>query len=189
MNLIREEVMNAIESRISEQAVQHYLIAIDGRCAAGKTTLAETLQKKYNCNVIHMDDFYLRPEQRTKERYKEPGGNIDYERFLVEVLIPLKEGRAFSYCPYDCKTQTMGECLMVEPKLLTIVEGSYSCHPKFREYYDMHIFLDVDADEQLRRIRKRGGEEALQMFRAKWIPLEEAYIRANRLEECCRYLR
>lgn len=161
------------------------IVAIDGRCAAGKTTLAETLRQKYDCNVIHMDDFYLRPEQRTPERYQEPGGNIDYERFLAEVLIPLSEGRTFTYRPYDCKTQTMGERITVEPKALTIVEGSYSCHPKFREYYNQHIFMDVDPDEQLRRIRKRGGEEALHMFKEKWIPLEEAYIRVTRLEEFC----
>lgn len=188
MNLISEEVIGAIENRISEHTVtdvKTYLVAIDGRCAAGKTTLAENLRQKYPCNVIHMDDFYLRPEQRTPERYSEPGGNIDYERFLAEVLIPLKGGRTFSYHPYDCKTQTVGAPITVEPKPLTIVEGSYSCHPKFRGYYDMHIFLDVDADEQLRRIRNRNGEEALYMFKEKWIPLEEAYIKAASVEEFC----
>lgn len=34
------------------------LIAIDGRCAAGKTTLAALLKKEINCNIIHMDDFF-----------------------------------------------------------------------------------------------------------------------------------
>ena len=36
------------------------LIAIDGRCASGKTTLSSYLQKELNCNVIHMDYFFLR---------------------------------------------------------------------------------------------------------------------------------
>ena len=32
-------------------------IAIDGRCAAGKSLLAECLQEKTGCTVLHMDDF------------------------------------------------------------------------------------------------------------------------------------
>ena len=64
------------------------LIAIDGRCAAGKTTLAALLKKEINCNIIHMDDFFLRREQRTLERMQEPGGNVDYERVLREVMVP-----------------------------------------------------------------------------------------------------
>ena len=62
------------------------LAAIDGRCAAGKTTLAEQLREMLGCNVIHADSFFLRPEQRTEERLNTPGGNIDYERLLAEVI-------------------------------------------------------------------------------------------------------
>lgn len=34
-----------------------FLIAIDGRCAAGKTTFAEKLSSIMECSVIHMDHF------------------------------------------------------------------------------------------------------------------------------------
>ena len=37
------------------------IIAIDGRCAAGKTTLAARLAKELGGDVIHMDDFFLPP--------------------------------------------------------------------------------------------------------------------------------
>ena len=40
-----------------------------------------------------MDDFFLRPQQRTKERLAEAGGNIDRERFLQEVAVLLGEYR------------------------------------------------------------------------------------------------
>ena len=46
-----------------------------------------------------MDDFYLQPHQRTTKRLREPGGNVDYERFETEVLQPLLTGEAFSYRP------------------------------------------------------------------------------------------
>ena len=46
---------------------QPFIMAIDGRCAAGKTTLAEHLKKEYECNVIHIDDFYLPMQKRTED--------------------------------------------------------------------------------------------------------------------------
>ena len=46
------------------------IVALDGRCAAGKTTLAARLQQRSGCNVVHMDDFFLRPAQRTKARLR-----------------------------------------------------------------------------------------------------------------------
>lgn len=38
--------------------------------------------------------------QRTKERYEEPGGNVNYKRFEQEVLVPLKKGETVFYRPY-----------------------------------------------------------------------------------------
>ena len=53
------------------------LVAIEGGSASGKTTLGELLQNVYGCPVFHMDDFFLRPEQRTEARFAQPGGNVD----------------------------------------------------------------------------------------------------------------
>ncbi len=160
------------------------VIAIDGRCGSGKTTLAAALAEWYDCNVIHIDDFFLRPEQRTEQRLATPGENVDHERFLKEVLLPLQTGKSFSYCPFDCSTGTLGAPITVEPKALTVVEGSYSLHPSLRPYYRFSIFLDVDAETQMRRIVKRNALSA-ETFRTKWIPLEEAYFAACNVRECC----
>ena len=56
-------------------------VAIDGPCASGKTVFAASLHERFGGNVLHMDDFFLRPEQRTPERFAEPGGNVDRERY------------------------------------------------------------------------------------------------------------
>ena len=77
---IAAAVINAIKE-IKRFKVKPLLIAVEGRCASGKTTLASALQKELGCCVFHMDDFFLRPEQRTRERLLTAGGNIDYERF------------------------------------------------------------------------------------------------------------
>lgn len=70
-----------LDSMLQEKEI---LLAIDGGSAAGKTTLGKLLEQRYACNVFHMDDFFLRPMQRTKERLAELGGNVDRERFFTE---------------------------------------------------------------------------------------------------------
>lgn len=184
MQQLAELILNQIRL-LSEHKEQTILIAIDGRCAAGKTTLAAMLQERCDCNVIHMDQFFLRPEQRTEERMRQPGGNVDYERFLGEVLQPLKEGRKFSYSPYNCKTQTMDMPITVLPKQVNVVEGAYSCRPEFLKYYDLKIFLSVDKEEQLQRIERRNGQIGVDAFLKKWIPLEEHYFRSYQIREQC----
>ena len=62
------------------------VIAMDGRAAAGKTTLAEELAVTLGGAVVHMDDFFLPGELRTPERLAAPGGNVHAERFVEEVL-------------------------------------------------------------------------------------------------------
>lgn len=179
-----QKMAELIDVKIKELLTEksHLVIAIDGRCAAGKTTLAAHLQTMCACNVIHMDHFFLRPEQRTSERLQEAGGNVDYERFLEEVLLPLEEGETFSYCPYSCKTQSMADAIEIKANPVTIVEGSYSCHPVLSKHYDMRIFLDVDGAEQMRRIELRNGRENAVNFKEKWIPLEERYFVAYPIE-------
>ena len=161
------------------------IIAIDGRCASGKTTLSNQLKPKLDCNVIHLDDFFLRPHQRTEERLNTPGGNIDYERFLKEVLNPLKTNQPFSYRPYDCKSNSLGNEISVLPKDYTIIEGSYACHTKFIDFFDYKIFMDIDPEEQLKRIKERNGKIALKMFSEKWIPLEEKYFNYYKISKSC----
>lgn len=80
------------------------ILAIDGRRCSGKMTLASRLQQHLDCNVVHMDEFFLRTAQRTLERLSQPGGNVDWERFADEVLAPLQSGIVFSYRPFDCHT-------------------------------------------------------------------------------------
>lgn len=172
------------EKVIAEIPEKPCIIAIDGRCASGKTTLAKQLRRELLCDVIHADDFFLPPHRRTKERLEAAGGNIDYERILSEVLLPLREKRSACYRPYDCKSNSYGGAVTVPYGGIIILEGSYSCHPALWEYYDFHIFLSVQKDIQKERIRKRNTSSA-EVFFSRWIPLEEKYFDAYRIKEHC----
>lgn len=170
--ILSAEIKRLLDTRTGERL----LVAIDGPCAAGKTTLATLLAKEYDCNLFHMDHFFLRPEQRTGARLGEVGGNVDYERFYEEVLVPLRAAVLFSYQIYDCGRQQLTDRITVPVKRLNLVEGSYSMHPYFKECYDWTCCLRIDREEQVRRIRERNGEETLKRFREEWIPKEDAYL-------------
>lgn len=103
------EALEKVDSKLK-------VIAIDGRCASGKTTLAQRLE--------------------------EPGGNIHYERLKEEVLPALKKPNAFYYNRFDCGKMCMEEKCAVSAGVIRIVEGVYSCHPYF-EFYKIREKADV----------------------------------------------
>lgn len=158
------------------------IVSIDGRCGSGKSTFGKKLQKEFDGNLLHMDDFFLRMEQRTPERYAAPGENVDHERFEQEVLIPLSERKPFVFYPFDCTCMHVsGKGVEVPVKAVNIIEGSYSMRTDLRKYYDLTVFLTVDPQEQIKRIIARNPDKE-DAFREKWIPLEEAYFSAFDVE-------
>ena len=178
MNSNLESVIKQIDDLLTQKDA--VIVAIDGKCTSGKTTLASKLAELYDCNVFHMDDFFLRPEQRTPERFSEVGGNVDYERFLEEVLLPLKSSKTFSYRPFDCSTFMLAAPVAVTPKKLNIVEGTYSHHPYFGNPYDLKILLTVDEETQRKRILERPAFLHKRFFE-EWIPMENHYFEVFRI--------
>ena len=160
------------------------VIAIDGRCGSGKTTLAGRLAARWDCTLLHADDFFLRPEQRTPARLAQPGGNFDRERFYAEALAPLLAGQDALYRPYDCPAGCLQPPVAAPLRPVILIEGSYCCHPDLWGCYDLHVFVTAPLDVRLARLTRRPGVD-LAAFRTRWIPLEEAYFAAERLEERC----
>ena len=176
-------LMTAIERKLGQQA--RVIVAIEGGSASGKTSLARLLQQVYDCNVFHMDDFFLQPHQRTPERFAEPGGNVDRERFQEEVLKPLNRGGAFTYRVFDCSQMALGDSVDVQPKRLNIVEGAYSMHPALSRAYDISAFLSIDPERQAQRILQRNGARMQQRFLNEWIPLENQYFAHTGVADRC----
>ena len=123
-----------------------------------------------------MDDFFLRPEQRTSQRLAEIGGNVDRERFQSEALEPLKNNETVCYRRFDCATQLLSDIITVEPKKITVIEGVYSMHPTFGKYYDFSLFLDISSECQKERILIRNSPQHAIRFFNEWIPLENKYF-------------
>jgi len=176
-----------IERLLNEK--KRIVMAVDGMSAAGKSSFAGLLAKRYTSCLIHMDHFFLRPEQRTPARLAMPGGNIDFERFVSEVSLPLDSGMPFSYRPYDCKTQALAEPVFIEPEPLTVIEGAYSLSPEITKNiaYDISVFMQLDEVKQHKRLKERNSE-LYARFVNEWIPMEKMYFEAFRIPEKCDYI-
>ncbi len=172
-------VLSALESRL--KADGKATLAIDGDCAAGKTTLIALLAPLYDCNVFHMDDFFLPSELRTPQRLAQAGGNVHYERFLSQVLRGLLSGGSFRYGAFDCHSGRT-KMVSVQPKPITLIEGSYALHPTFHDAYAtlnaVQVLLTLSREEQRRRILRRNGPSLWLRFENEWIPLEIRYFEA-----------
>ncbi len=157
------------------------IIGIDGRCGSGKSHLAELAGSLFSGLVIHMDDFYLPVRQRKENWEKIPGGNMDFERLYKEILTPLRDKETALYRPYDCGQDRLGWAVPLPPCRLTVVEGSYSHHPKLPVKYDLKIFLTCGKKERENRLREREGN-GYPMFEQRWIPMEEHYLQTCAIE-------
>ena len=157
-----------------------FVLAIDGRCGAGKTTLAGQIAQTYNAFVVHLDDFFL-----PKGMQKSGHGNLEKERLLREVILPLSQGKEVCYRVFSCCEQRYTQTVTIPRGASVVVEGSYAMLDEFRFAYTHSVFLNVDGKEQRRRILKRNGEAAWRVFETRWIPEEEQYIEAQHPETVC----
>ena len=63
---------------LAQQPTKPLVLALDGRCGSGKTTLANTLARQFPASItLHTDDFYLPPAQRIRGWEKTPCANMD----------------------------------------------------------------------------------------------------------------
>lgn len=92
MHLISpEELASAIADRLARQPA--VLVALDGRCGSGKTTLSAQLAERFPQSItVHTDDFYLPPSRRVTGWESIPCANMDIQRLRDEVVAPARAG-------------------------------------------------------------------------------------------------
>ncbi len=159
------------------------LIALDGPCGSGKTTLADALAKHLNAPVVHMDDFCIPHAQKTPERLAIPGGNADVARLTQEVLAPFLARAPIVYRRYLCHEDALSAPVTLPPTSLLLLEGSYSLLPEIRQHVSLAIFLQISPALQQERLLQRVGSQRLMDFNRRWIPLESCYFRAFQLPD------
>lgn len=170
---------DSLKKRIAAElrAKGRFVLCIDGRSCSLKSTLARHLEGEFDSTVIHMDDFYLPLCKRGEHWQTQIGGNIDCQRFILEVQTPLARGESLDWGIFDCKSQSIEKRVRAKNSGLIIIEGTYCTLPCFLKYWDECLLLTVDKQEQINRLSLRNPN-SLERFLKLWIPMEERYFSA-----------
>ena len=177
-----------LTAALAQHPTKPFVLALDGRCGSGKTTLADRLAKQFPASIVlHTDDFYLPPAQRLHGWEKLPCANMDLVRLRDEALRPAYAGRQVQYRAYSCREGAYQPTQALPAQPLVILEGSYSHHPLLKEYETTRVFVTCSKAEQARRLQEREGERYAD-FAARWIPLEEGYFKEHYIEETADFM-
>ena len=170
------------------------LIAIAGGSGAGKTWLAELLQKRFGARLscFSLDHFYrdrsqLPEARRSRINYDHPRA-IDWELFEA-VLDACRCGRPARLPKYDFSThQRLDATEPWIPTPLVVVEGLWVFRPQaLRRAFNLKIFMECPDYLRLQRridrdIRERGRREidVRRQFRLTVAPMHDRYIAPQR---------
>ena len=182
-NITPESLISILAAALAQKPTKPLVLALDGRCGSGKTTLADGLARQFPASIVlHTDDFYLPPAQRVLGWKKTPCANMDLTRLRDEALRPAYEGQPVLYRAYSCWAGAYQPVQEFAAQPLVILEGSYSHHPLLAGYETLRVFVTCSKEEQTRRLQARESERYAN-FAARWIPLEEGYFAQYRIEE------
>ena len=182
-NIAPPGLISLLAAALAQQPTKPLVLALDGRCGSGKTTLANGLSAQLpGCTLLRTDDFYLPPARRSPDWAHTPCANMDLTRLRDEALRPAYEGQPVQYLAYSCREGAYLPARELAAQPLVILEGSYSHHPLLTGYETLRVFLTCAKEEQTRRLQAREGERYVN-FAARWVPLEEGYFAQYHIAE------
>ncbi len=148
-------------------------VGVDGFGATGKTTLAAAIARALpGAEVIHVDDF-ARPCVSTWEQ----------DRFVAQVLTPLRAGRPARYQRWDWGSDAGAEWHDVPPGVPVVVEGVSSTDERLRVPWDVQVWVEAAREVRLGRALERDGEAMMGRWLDDWMPSEERYAAAQRPQD------
>ena len=166
------------------------IIGIAGGTGSGKTTLAQHIADAFGdrVTIIAHDSYYRAQHDKTKEERSRQ--NYDHpDAFETDLLCHhlelLAQGEAVDVPVYDYTIHDRSDRTQrVEPRAVIVLEGILLFSDKaLRDYMDLKIFVDTDADERiLRRIirdtkeRGRSLESVITQYLATVKPMHDAFV-------------
>lgn len=199
----RTRALETLARRIIAVARPHPIrVAIDGRTAAGKTTLADELvapiERHHRPAIrIQIDDFHHPAAERHRRQELPPWRRYYLDSYnhpaIRDTFLALSSGGDRCYC--RALFDSYHDVPIIEPKrvatvdAIVIVDGVFLFRPELDDLWDVRIFVEIDADESLRRGPPRDQawvgsvEAAAQRYLTTYIPAEDYYIEAVRPSE------
>jgi uridine kinase len=138
-------------------------VGIGGRGGAGKTTLASRID---GAQVVSTDEFW-------------DGERFDLARLRAEVFAPLLDGRPAEYASWDWDARRPGPPRVVQPAGIVVVEGVCALHRRFRDDYDVRVWVEASYETRLARGVARDGEAARATWVEQWMPSEDRYVESD----------
>ena len=170
-------------------------VAVDGRSAAGKSTLGDELaasieQHGYAAIRASIDDFYQlwvhqnsRGQLSAEAFYADAYDYLALRRLLLEPLGP-RGARHYRTRWHD--GWNVGEIDQVEriapDNAILVVDGVFLLRPGLNGFWDVRIFMDIDAEQSLERGVERDttlddpaviatkGELRSRVYRERYVP-------------------
>lgn len=149
-----------------------FVIAVDGRSASGKTTLAEALSGHVPGSVVvHTDDVAWHHSF------------FDWGELMREgVLEPLRGGQAVSYRPPAWENRGRSGAITVPAGCPAVfVEGVGSGRRELMPWIDALVWVQSDRDraEEI-GIARDGGDQAARDFWVEWMAAEDEFLDEDR---------
>jgi uridine kinase len=181
-------MIEQLAARIAGVAAPHPLrVAIDGRSAAGKTTLADALAERLRDRTrrvvirAELDHFMKMVEDRNAYPYDSPESYYldawDYPLIRERLLRPLGPGghRRCLANPAEVERVAPDDAIL-------LADGVFLQRPELDAHWDLRIYLDIGLDESLRRGVDRdrhwmgGAAEAERRYLTTYLPGEQRYL-------------
>lgn len=173
-------------------------VAIDGRTASGKTTIADELAHELNrigrATIRTSIDGFHRPkcDRYARGRYSPEGYYFDardldaIRRLLLE---PLGPGGTLTYrtASFDLETDLpiIAPTHRAGQRDILIVDGTFLQRAELQDAWEVVVFVDVDEETAAERGASRdaiqlGGREAAEaLYRDRYAPAFEIYERLS----------
>ncbi len=152
---------------------KYYVVAIDGRGGAGKTTLSKYLQNLLPAFKLICGDDYFEPIT-----HPIAWGGYNEERFYNDIIKPIQAvSTEIDYRPYDWDNEPH-----FKDQIISITEGVFidRCYSfSFDLDYDFKIWVETPRDLTLNRGVDRSTmpkDKAELVWRQLWKPMEDRYI-------------
>lgn len=196
MEITRAELLDQLSKQIVQLFKQEpTLVAIDGRSAAGKTTLADELaahmqQRGHHVLRSSIDDFHPpKHKYRSGERRYTPSTyyaeGYDYAAFRNHVLEPLRQegSRRCRLALWNSfhDIALPEQWTEASNDTILVVDGIFLLRPDLQHFWNYVVWLDIDWGIMLERAVKRDtawvGDAALvlERYRTFWIPTHQLY--------------
>lgn len=185
--LIADALIAELRRRV-ERSAAPFVVAVDGRSGAGKSTFASVVARTIGATVVPCDDFFAASVTDAEWDRRSPAERaataVDWRRLRADAIEPLRAGRPARWFAFDFVAGPGRDGtypLQRSPTersagRLIVLDGAYSSAPELGDVLDFTVL--AVAPDHLRRQRLITREEPLTLARweSRWGRAEDHYF-------------